>query len=104
MTESHSSLRDNYDVSCKELNVFVDIATQTEGVYGARMTGAGFGGSAICLVAEEMIDDMVERLRIEYPKYAGSSLTMYLSSSHDGAAVRFIKQSPEFVQVTDMTM
>ena len=102
MTESHMSLRDNYDVSCKELDVFVDIAVGTEGVFGARMTGAGFGGSAICLVAEDKIDDLVERLRIEYPKYAGRSLTIYLPSSSDGASVRFLKQSAEFVQLREL--
>jgi galactokinase len=52
MTQSHISLRDDYEVSCPELDAFVDIAISLDGVYGARMTGAGFGGSAICLVAE----------------------------------------------------
>ena len=102
MSASHASLRDNYDVSCKELDVFVDIAVGTEGVFGARMTGAGFGGSAICLVAEDKIDDLVERLRIEYPKYAGRSLTIYLPSSNDGASVRFLKQSADFVQLREL--
>ena len=83
-------------------DVFVDIAVGTEGVFGARMTGAGFGGSAICLVAEDKIDDLVERLRIEYPKYAGRSLTIYLPSSNDGASVRFLKQSADFVQLREL--
>jgi len=43
MTESHISLRDNYNVSCKELDLLVDLALQVDGVYGSRMTGGGFG-------------------------------------------------------------
>lgn len=50
MTESHGSLRDNLGVSCKELESFVEIANQCEGVFGARLTGAGFGGCGIALV------------------------------------------------------
>lgn len=87
MTESHISLRDYYEVSCRELNTFVEIALKSEGVYGARMTGAGFGGSGICLVDEDLIDPLVERLRSEYPKRAGRSLTMYIASPGNGAAI-----------------
>ncbi|MDI6765978.1 MAG: galactokinase [Bacteroidota bacterium] len=87
MLESHLSLRDYYEVSCRELNVFVEVAMKSESVYGARMTGAGFGGSAICLVAEDAVDSLVDLLRSEYPKRAGRSLTMYLASTGDGAAI-----------------
>jgi galactokinase len=87
MTASHRSLQRDYEVSCHELDTFVDIATQSPGVYGARMTGAGFGGSAICLVAREEVDPLMERLRAEYPRRAGKSLTIYLMASDDGASV-----------------
>ena len=50
MTESHRSLRDDYEVSCHELDVLVYTALAEKGVYGARMTGGGFGGCAIALV------------------------------------------------------
>jgi galactokinase len=50
MTESHISLRDDYEVSCPELNLLVEAALRVEGVFGARMTGAGFGGSTLNLV------------------------------------------------------
>jgi galactokinase len=93
MTESHLSLRDDYDVSCRELDAFVDIAISLEGVYGARMTGAGFGGSAICLIAEDRIDSLIELLRSEYPKRAGRSLVVYLASPSDGAIVMKSKDS-----------
>lgn len=87
MIDSHLSLRDNYEVSCRELDAFVDIAIEAEGVFGARMTGAGFGGSGVCLVAEQYIDDLVTRLRLEYPKQAGRSLTVYLAVAEDGAMI-----------------
>jgi galactokinase len=53
MNESHNSLRDDYEVSCPELDLLVEIARATGGVYGARMTGAGFGGCAIALATPE---------------------------------------------------
>jgi galactokinase len=87
MVESHNSLKYYYEVSSKELDAFVDIAVEAEGVFGARMTGAGFGGSAICIVKNENVDDLVYRLRKEFPKRAGRSLTIYISSIEDGAMV-----------------
>ncbi len=87
MTESHRSLRDNFEVSCEELDAFVYVANGTSGVFGARMTGAGFGGSGICIVEDTMVDDLVDHLRVEYPRLTGRSLTVYLSSPDDGAAV-----------------
>lgn len=87
MVESHDSLRDNYEVCNRELNLCVDITLGTEGVYGARMTGAGFGGSVVCLVTEDAIDLLVDRLRSDYPRQVGHSLTIYLASSGDGASI-----------------
>ncbi|MFB6242886.1 MAG: galactokinase, partial [Halobaculum sp.] len=62
--ESHRSLRDDYEVSCEELNVVVDILDDCDGVYGARMIGGGWGGSVVALVdpaARETIADTVDR-------------------------------------------
>jgi galactokinase len=53
MYESHLSLRDDYEVSCKELDLMVELARKVDGVYGARMTGGGFGGCTVNLVARE---------------------------------------------------
>ena len=85
MNESHESLRNNYEVSSRELDAFVDIAAGSKGVWGARMTGAGFGGSGICIVNKEDIDDFVDHLRTEFPKRAGRSLTIYVSAIESGA-------------------
>jgi len=52
MNECHASLRDLYEVSCPELNVMVNIAQPLKGCYGARLTGAGFGGCTVNLVAK----------------------------------------------------
>jgi galactokinase len=62
MGESHRSLQRDYEVSCAELDRCVEVATAMRGVYGARMTGGGFGGCCIALVAEEMADRLAERV------------------------------------------
>lgn len=62
MYASHYSLRDDYQVSCEELDELVRIASVTKGVYGARMTGGGFGGCAIALVDAELADSIAQAL------------------------------------------
>jgi galactokinase len=66
MIASHNSLRDDFEVSCEELNLLVEIATSTEGVLGARMTGAGFGGCTVNLVHKGAITTLLDRLDAEY--------------------------------------
>jgi galactokinase len=67
MHESHRSLRDDYEVSCRELDVMVEIASSLDGVYGARMTGGGFGGCTVNLVDANCVEafrkSVVERYR-----------------------------------------
>src|SRR5262249_6203701 len=57
MAQSHASLRDDFEVSCRELDVIVELAQKVEGVIGARMTGGGFGGCTINLVAREGVEE-----------------------------------------------
>ena len=71
MTASHASLRDDYEVSCRELDVVVETALAVPGVYGARMTGGGFGGSAIALVEESAIPLLEERVELHCRKELG---------------------------------
>ncbi|EKX49022.1 hypothetical protein GUITHDRAFT_46286, partial [Guillardia theta CCMP2712] len=66
MNESHDSLRDNYQVSCPELDALVDMARSMEGVLGSRMTGAGFGGCIVSLVRESSVDRVKEELTRGY--------------------------------------
>ena len=68
MAESHASLRDLYEVSCAELDLMVDQANRQEGVYGARMTGGGFGGSTINLVKSRFADAFAENMARSYEK------------------------------------
>lgn len=68
MLESHASLRDDYEVSCSELDFLVDLARPLEGVYGARMTGGGFGGCTVNLVAAEHCEAVVAALKAGYPQ------------------------------------
>lgn len=62
LLESHRSLQLDYEVSCRELDVLVDAAMQQKGVFGARMTGGGFGGSIVCLVEMAALDEIKSAL------------------------------------------
>jgi galactokinase len=87
MIDSHMSLRDDYEVSCAELDAVVEICTGCEGVLGARMTGAGFGGCAICLVNEESANAVIERLQREYPERTERTPGILLCTLEDGVSV-----------------
>ena len=60
MNASHDSLRDDFEVSCKELDSLVEIARRSTGVYGSRMTGGGFGGCTVTLVRNENVDELIK--------------------------------------------
>ena len=84
MLASHESLRHDYEVSCQELDWLVALAAQQPGVYGARMTGGGFGGSTVNLVATEQINFFVERVSHEYKKACGITPEIYVSGAAGG--------------------
>ena len=67
MNASHASLRDRYQVSCKELDQVVQLAAECEGVFGARMTGGGFGGCAVSLLKLEVLDKVIAHITVNYP-------------------------------------
>ena len=85
MAESHQSLRDDYEVSCKELDLMVELARQIEGVYGARMTGGGFGGSTVNLVREEHVEEFRERVAREYEQVTKLKPEIYACVASEGA-------------------
>jgi len=85
MSESHRSLRDDYEVSCLELDVMVDIADGIEGVFGARMTGGGFGGCTINLVRAERVDAFCEEVSSKYFRRIGQHPDIYISRPVGGA-------------------
>jgi len=86
MAESHSSLRDLYEVSCAELDLMVDQANRQEGVYGARMTGGGFGGSTINLVESRFADAFAENMARGYEKETGIVPQVYICAPAEGAS------------------
>jgi len=85
--ESHASLRDDYEVSSAELDAVVEIARQTPGVWGARLTGAGFGGCALVLAKREAVEPLGAALAREYPARAGRQATVYACAVGDGPGV-----------------
>jgi galactokinase len=85
MLKSHESLRDDYEVSCRELDVLVDVARSIDGVYGARMTGGGFGGCTVNLVRASALEKFQERVTAEYNKATGKIPPIYISEPGDGA-------------------
>jgi len=66
MKQSHASLRDDFEVSCPELDQCADIANAQSGVYGSRMTGGGFGGCTVTLVKKEAVQQLMEAIRANY--------------------------------------
>ncbi len=67
MNASHESLRDDYEVSCRELDVLVEAAREVPGVLGSRLTGGGFGGCTVSLVETgRAVEDFVDHVRERY--------------------------------------
>ena len=90
MYASHDSLRDDYEVSCKELDAVVEIAEgigYKGGVYGCRMTGGGFGGCAVALVKTELVEAISQKIAAEYKKKTGIEATIFVSRPAAGATV-----------------
>jgi galactokinase len=87
MIESHQSLKDDYEVSCEELDLLVDLAVKQKGVLGARMTGAGFGGCTVNLIEQNYIDDFKKSIKNEYKKITGIIPDIYVTPPADGAKV-----------------
>jgi len=85
MYECHVSLRDLYEVSCPELNLMVEITQSLRGCYGARLTGAGFGGCTVNLVAKENVEAFVQGLAKMYESKTGLQPEIHISHASNGA-------------------
>lgn len=85
MYESHVSLRDDYQVSCRELDLLVQFASKIEGVYGARMTGGGFGGCTVNLVHQDAIEQFKRELSARYERETGIRPEIYITALANGA-------------------
>jgi galactokinase len=87
MQESHRSLRDDFEVSSDALNAMVECASSHEACYGARMTGAGFGGCAMALIRADAAADFVARTAAAYEKKTGHKPAVYVCQATSGAEV-----------------
>ena len=87
MCESHKSLKEDYEVTGYELDTIVDAAMQQEGVYGARMTGAGFGGCAIALVKKSKIDAFIQNVKKIYKENSEYYADVYMVEIGNGPQV-----------------
>jgi galactokinase len=85
MNQCHVSLRDLYEVSCPELDVMVRVAQSLEGCYGARLTGAGFGGCTVNLVARSKANEFAHSLATAYESETGSHPEIYITRASNGA-------------------
>ena len=85
MNESHISLRDDYEVSCKEIDILVELAWKMEGVIGSRITGGGFGGCTVNLVKKDCVEAFIERVKTEYKNQTGLEADCYVIDIGEGA-------------------
>ena len=85
MRESHDSLRDLYEVSCRELDTMVEAAEGLPGFLGGRMTGGGFGGCTVNLVREDSAEDFAKQIAGRYRQAIGIDPQVYLCTAEDGA-------------------
>ena len=88
MSSSHVSLRDDFEVSCPELDALQELALQVPGVYGSRMTGGGFGGCTITLVKKDALEALRAHLSTEYPKRCpGQECSLYAAVPSSGSGL-----------------
>ncbi|MBC7877212.1 MAG: galactokinase [Anaerolineales bacterium] len=84
---SHDSLRDDFEVTNDELNIMVECAREQESCYGARMTGAGFGGCAVALVQKENAEEFVNAVSAAYRQRSGVDASVYVCKASEGASL-----------------
>ena len=87
MNASHVSLRDDYEVSCRELDVLAETAWEIPGVLGSRMTGGGFGGCTVSIVKKEAADEFCRIIGETYRDKVGYDCTFYIVSPGGGPEV-----------------
>lgn len=85
MNASHESLKTDYEVSCEEIDILVELAQEMPGVLGSRITGGGFGGCTVSIVKNEAVDDFVDIIGKAYLEKVGHSAEFYVVAIGDGA-------------------
>lgn len=86
MNQSHISLRDDYAVSCEEIDILVDLAWEIPGVIGSRITGGGFGGCTVSIVKNDAVDTFIESIGKAYKEKVGHEAEFYTVDIGDGAS------------------
>jgi len=84
MNQSHESLRDDYEVSCPELDIMVEVACEVDGVYGSRMTGAGFGGCTVSAVHSDAVGTFQAQVSDKYESATNITPSIYTCKAEDG--------------------
>ena len=87
MNASHVSLRDDYEVSCEEIDILVDLAWKTEGVVGSRITGGGFGGCTVSIVKNDAVDGFIASIGEKYKEEVGHEAEFYVVDIGEGAHI-----------------
>jgi galactokinase len=85
MYEAHASYRDDFEASCREADILVELASKEPGCIGARLTGGGFGGCTVNLVEQNHADAFIENLRQGYQKATGIEADIYRCHASAGA-------------------
>lgn len=85
MNASHVSLRDDYEVSCEEIDILVDLAWKIPGVIGSRITGGGFGGCTVSIVKNDAVDTFIDTIGKQYKEKVGHEAEFYVVEIGDGA-------------------
>lgn len=85
MNLSHISLRDDYEVSCKEIDILVNLAWSIDGVIGSRITGGGFGGCTVSIVRNDAVDTFIETVGRKYEEKVGHKAEFYVVDVGEGA-------------------
>ena len=86
MNASHVSLRDDYEVSCEEIDILVDLAWQIPGVIGSRITGGGFGGCTVSIVKNDAVDHFIDTIGKQYKENVGHEAEFYVVDIGVGAS------------------
>jgi galactokinase len=95
MVEAHASVRDDFEASCAEVDVLVDIANQQEACFGSRITGGGFGGCSVNVVRTAAVEGFVETVRREYRAKTGIAADCFVCTPSDGAIALAEKDGDE---------
>lgn len=91
MRASHVSMRDDFEISCREIDILVDLASNTPGVWGSRMTGGGFGGCTVSLVESQHADEITASITAAYQSKTGIVPAGFITRAAHGAAVLISK-------------